>query len=209
MADGKLDELDRILDAALAKYATAEPREGLEGRILAALRTERTRLTKPTWWRWSVMAALAAVIVVALALALRSDKRFHRVVATHPSSAKPAPKEALQIVSTGSLKEVRPQKRSAKRGTSIRRSQPEIVIAANPDSAKLGSPKPSSPKLDQFPSVQPLSEQEKILANFVAQYPEHAALIAEERTEALRRNEAEEMRDAAAGDEQNSQQQDR
>ena len=35
-----------------------------------------------------------------------------------------------------------------------------------------------SPKLDQFPSPQPLSEQEKILTNYVAQYPEHAVLIA-------------------------------
>jgi hypothetical protein len=203
MATEKQDELDRILDAALAKYATAEPREGLEGRVLATLRAERARLPNRTSWRWSAMAALAAVIVVALALASRSDKKLRPVVTTHPSSAKPAPKEVPQIFSSGRLKEVRPQKRSARRGTSVRRSQPEIVIAANP-----GSPKRSSPKLDQFPSAQPLSEQEKILANYVAQYPEHAALIAQARTEALRRNEAEEMRDAE-GDEQNSQQQDR
>jgi hypothetical protein len=208
MAEGKQDELDRILDAALAKYAAAEPREGLEVRVLATLRAERARLPNRTSWRWSVMAALAAVVVVALALALRSDKRFHPVVATHPSSAKPAPKEVPQIVSSGRRKEVRPQKRSTRRGTSVRRSQPEIVIAANPGSPKLSSPKLSSPKLDQFPSAQPLSDQETILANYVAQYPEHAALIAQARTEALRKDAAEEMRDVV-GDDQNSRQQDR
>ncbi len=204
MADEKQDKFDRILDAALAKYATAEPREGLEGRVLATWRAERARLLNRTSWRWSVTTALAAVVIVALALALRSDKRFHPAVATHPSSARPAPKEDPQIVSSGRLKEVRPQERAARHGTSVRRSQPEIVIAANPGPSKL-----SSPRLDQFPSPHPLSEQEKILVDYVTQYPERAALLAQLRMEALRRNREEEIRDAAAGNEQNSQQQDR
>jgi|ERR1700722_3642328 len=204
MADEKQDKFDRILDAALAKYATAEPREGLEGRVLATWRAERAGLPNRTSWRWSVMTALAAVVIVTLALVLRSDKSFHPAVATHASSARPAPKEVPQIVSSGRLKEVRPQERAARHGTSVRRSQPEIVIAANP-----GPPKLSSPRLDQFPSPHPLSEQEKILVDYVTQYPEHAALLAQLRMEALRRNREEEIRDAAAGNEQNSQQQDR
>jgi hypothetical protein len=44
------------------------------------------------------------------------------------------------------------------------------------------------PKLDQFPSPQPLSEQEKILAAYVAKYPEDALLLAQARAEALRRD---------------------
>jgi hypothetical protein len=51
----------------------------------------------------------------------------------------------------------------------------------------------ASPKLDQFPSPQPLSKQEKILANYVTEYPEHAALIAEARMEMLRRDQEEEL----------------
>jgi hypothetical protein len=43
-----------------------------------------------------------------------------------------------------------------------------------------------------------LSEQEKILESYVANYPEHAALIAQAREDALRRDMAEEMKDAAA-----------
>ncbi len=74
MADRKQDELDRMLDAALAKYAAVEPRTGLEDRILANLRAERTRVPDRAWWRWSVAGALAAVVVVALALAWRSGK---------------------------------------------------------------------------------------------------------------------------------------
>jgi hypothetical protein len=35
------DDLDRLLDAALAKYAQVEPRSGLENRVLATLHAER------------------------------------------------------------------------------------------------------------------------------------------------------------------------
>jgi hypothetical protein len=48
------------------------------------------------------------------------------------------------------------------------------------------------PKLDQFPSPQPLSEQEKILASYVQEYPENAVLLARARTEALRKDQLEE-----------------
>jgi hypothetical protein len=56
----------------------------------------------------------------------------------------------------------------------------------------------SGPKLDQFPSPRPLSEQEKILESYVTKYPKHAALIAQARAEALRQDLAEEMTDASA-----------
>ena len=52
------------------------------------------------------------------------------------------------------------------------------------------------PKLDQFPSPQPLSEQEKILVSYVEDYPDYAVLVARLRTEALRRDELEEMKAA-------------
>lgn len=51
---------------------------------------------------------------------------------------------------------------------------------------------PSPPKLAQFPSPQPLSEQERILASYVAKYPEHAALVAQARAEALQQDSEEE-----------------
>jgi hypothetical protein len=65
----------------------------------------------------------------------------------------------------------------------------------------------SSPKLEQFPSPQPLSEQETILNHYVADYPEHAALIAQARSDELRRDSAEEMNEAVSGSNENSQQQ--
>jgi hypothetical protein len=56
----------------------------------------------------------------------------------------------------------------------------------------------AGPKLEQFPSPQPMSEQEKILASYVAQYPEHAALIAEARSEALKKDRREEEETGAS-----------
>jgi hypothetical protein len=57
----------------------------------------------------------------------------------------------------------------------------------------------SEPKLDVFPSPLPLSEQEKLLAIYVGQDPEHAALVAQARMADLR-HEAEERQQIAAGE---------
>ena len=85
MADENWDRLDRMLEAALAKYAAAEPRPGLEDRVLANLRAERTRMPVHAWWRWSV-AAVLAVVIVAMALAWRSGKSSLPVVADHSTA---------------------------------------------------------------------------------------------------------------------------
>lgn len=192
------DEVARRLDSALAKYATVEPRSGLEERVLANLRAEQARVRDRVWWRWSVMAAVAAVIVVTIALALKSGRPSQPTVSRHAPANLQAPNEGPRIVSEENGNGGRPhsQVKGATQRITVRRSQPKTVIASNP-------------RLDQFPSPQPLSEQEKILANYVERYPDHAALIAQARTEALRKDRIEELRDAAAGSEQDSQHQDR
>src|ERR1700752_2908168 len=80
-------EADRVLDAALAKYAAVEPRAGLDERILANLRAEQTRTSNRAGWRWGLAAAVIAVLVVALSLAWRSGKPTHPLDAT----VKPGP----------------------------------------------------------------------------------------------------------------------
>ena len=51
----------------------------------------------------------------------------------------------------------------------------------------------SGPKLDQFPSPQPLSEQEQMLASYVAQFRPQAVLIARVMSEELQRDRMEVM----------------
>jgi hypothetical protein len=54
----------------------------------------------------------------------------------------------------------------------------------------------SAPKLDQFPSPQPLNEQENILVSYVAKFQDHAALVARARMESLRQELTDEASDA-------------
>jgi hypothetical protein len=188
MTNGKQDEFDRMLDAALAKYAAVEPRTGLEERVLANLRAEQARVPDHAWWRWSAIAAVAAVIVVAVALSLRSDKPSHPVVANHPPTPIQAPKKrGREIISIAHGSGTRPARPSTTRKPAMRPSPPEVAIAR-------------APKLEQFPSPQPLSEQEKLLQNYVAGNPEQAVLLARARTEALRQDQLEEMNSFPAGD---------
>jgi hypothetical protein len=167
MADRNQDDLDSVLDAALAKYAAVEPRAGLEERILANLQSPQARVPNRAWWPWSVAGAWAAVVVVVLTLAWRSAQPPHLSVSNHSSTTAQSPRqpEALVAPSLGGNQD---------RGNKVRRATVQLraVIAINP-------------KLDQFPSPQPLSEQEKMLQSYVAKYPEHAVLVARALTNAL------------------------
>jgi hypothetical protein len=171
------DTLDRDLDGALAKYTAVEPRAGLNERILANLRAQQERILGISWWRWTTV--LAAVVVVAAALAWRWSRPSPPAVTNHPSISTPAQAPTTQLASGGESTIVRPAKPAAIRTGDSHRVRPVVEVAAQP-------------KLDQFPSPEPLSEQEQILQHYVAQYPDHAVLIARARTEELRRD-AEEM----------------
>jgi hypothetical protein len=128
MTNGKQDEFDRMLDAALAKYAAVEPRTGLEERVLANLRAEQARVPDQAWWRWSAIAAVAAVVVVAVALSLRSDKPSHPDVANHPPTPIEAAKErATGIISIAHRSGTRPARPSTARKPGMRPLPPEVT----------------------------------------------------------------------------------
>jgi len=181
-------EADRELDAALAKYAAVDPRAGLEERVLANLRVEQERVPNHAWWSWSVAVALAAVVVAALIVGWRSGKSSPPVIVNHPSPLAPGANEPrTKVAANGGANQVRPAGQGSKRAATVLRPQPTVVASV-------------IPKLDQFPSPQPLSEQEKILQNYVAQYPEQALLLARARSEALRRDQIDEMQASPSGD---------
>lgn len=180
------DALDCELDVALAKYASIEPRAGLEERVLANLRVERHKVSQG-FWRWRGAAALVvALIVVTWALVGKLGRPRPDNAAQQPSKTTLGSQPGPQVGSTDEENGVRPHRPIVVPRSSVRRAHPPVNVAGEP-------------KLEQFPSPRPLSEQEKILAKYVADYPEHAALIAHARTEALRRDAAEEMRESAAG----------
>jgi hypothetical protein len=175
---GSHDETDDALDAALAKYAAAEPRVGLEERILANLRAVETRAAGGGRWNWRIATALAVALIVAAALAWRWSM--------HPPIVKQTPVPTSPVATDASHHE-------KKSGTSVEKAMRRKV--QHPMEREVVA---AQPKLDVFPSPLPLSEQEKILAIYVAQFPEHAALVAEARMDALRQQD-EERRSMMAG----------
>jgi hypothetical protein len=174
--------LDRELDAALAKLTTVEPREGLEERILANLTSEQERATARSWWRRPALAALAAAIVVAVFIVRRPERPAHKIAQHTPATAQTNNHSGTQLANNRGNRLTRPHTASVRRPASSRQATAL-----------------SAPKLDQFPSPQPLSEQETILARYVTNYPSQAALIARARTEELRRDRAEEMGETGIG----------
>jgi hypothetical protein len=136
------------------------------------------------------------VIVLAASLAWRTGKPVQKIT----TQSSPAPVQGdkqvgTQMANNSAIASIRPRDAGSGKGLKPHAiSYPATVVAP-------------APKLDQFPSPQPLSEQEKILARYVANYPKHAALIAQARTEQLRRDRAEEMAEAAPAGNQDSEQQ--
>ncbi len=178
--DPENDKFDCELQATLAKFAAVEARIGLEERILTTLRVEQKRAAQPLWWRWPVVAALAGVIVVSLSVTLLSGKRARSTAAHRPAPTYSNEHPVTQVVNSNGS-----PIRSHETGQGTRLKphpdiRPAAVVAA-------------TPKLDEFPSPQPLSEQEIILTRYVTNYPEHAALMARARSEELRRDQVEEM----------------
>jgi hypothetical protein len=184
--------LDRDLDAALAKFAAVEPRAGLEERVLANLRIEQQHAAERSWWRWPAVATLAALIVVTVFVIWRSSRPAQNIVEQHQSATTRTNGPDGTKVVNNSGGSIRPHPPSGR--PNPRTASRTVAVVVSP------------PKLDQFPSPQPLSEQERILTRYVTNYPAQAALIAQARTEELRRDLAEEMGEAASGSGQNSQQ---
>jgi len=175
------DSLDSRIEAALKEYGAAEPRFGLEERILANLRTESARSVGWNWRNWTAIAALAiAMVLVVIVLTWNLGKPTAATVAHHLSTALPKVAGTQVPSNSKSSNEIPTSPVRKKRfGSAAHRGETEHAAA---------------PKLDVFPSPLPLSEQEKMLASYVAKYPKEAALVAEARTEALQREVEEETR---------------
>jgi hypothetical protein len=163
-------DLDRTLDGVLAKYAAVEPRAGLEGRILANLRAERGDVPERSWWSWGLAAAVAAVFVVAIAIALRPEKPSKPTIADDhqvPAQTVHEPEQRLASDHHGVVKDsLKPRH---KRQDAPHSWETRVAVR--------------TPRLNQFPSPQPLSEEELALARYVRDFPQEAVLVAQSQKE--------------------------
>lgn len=155
------------IDAALKQYGKAEPRPGLEARVLASLRVEKENVHDRTPW-WAALGVVTAVAVVAATIFLA---RGHGVVPepAGPSTAVSAPQ--IEATTSPGL--------AASAAVTLPTSSRGIRRTAHPRPARSAArAAEDEPRLAQFPSPRPLSEQEKMLVRYVLENTEHAKLVA-------------------------------
>jgi hypothetical protein len=178
------DALDRELDKLLVRFAVVEPRAGLEQRILANLRAQEHSLARPLWY-WPTLGVAAAVVIVAVVSMLwRSGKPTLAITSHQPTTVQANRQTGTDAANNNLDSPVRPVPITTNRLASqgVRRSR--YIV-------------PSAPKLDQFPSPQPLSAQEQILASYVSKFQEDATLVARARMESLQKDVLEEAENAS------------
>jgi hypothetical protein len=159
MADQEKDkqmQIDDMLDSLLASYSSAEPRPGLENRILANLREQAEEDAPHGWWnfKWLWAGAVAAVIIVA-ALLIGGRHRVapptHVIVKTSPAVPQPEIQPRAPIARNETVR-IRPRK-------SLAPTRPQNAALALNERPAV------------FPTPTPLSEQEKLLLSYLAGTP--------------------------------------
>jgi len=142
---------EELLEAALACYRPAEPRPGLEERILANLRTSPQAAPRLRRGWLPVMATAATVLIVLAALYLA------RRPAPQPTVVRRAEAPSATISSVP-VKPTLPRRYAAARRPS--RAAKQVAVAP--------------PRQERFPSPAPLSEQELLLLRYVSLAPKEA-----------------------------------
>lgn len=170
------EERDRLaeqfVNKALGRYGAAEPRTGLEGRVLARLSEAHpvANTGRQGWatqwftqwlgWRWA--AAATAVIMVAVGIHWLRPTTYVTAPNTSASSVfpvvkTPVPEPTIPVASAAK----KPPKALPQRTQGTRRNAATIARNATH----------SSPRLAQFPAPAPLSEQERLLLSYLRQTP--------------------------------------
>lgn len=154
------DRFDQWLDRALLQYGVAEHREGLEDRILATLQAQQRTHARRAW-AWALGGATATILsVLFLWHGLdHSDLGKHDVLPVVHTSQDSAVEHRAQILPPISQK------------STVRVSKwPHPAVTEHN----------SSPRLEQFPSLRPLSPEEMAVLQYAQQYPQEATLVAKE-----------------------------
>lgn len=158
MADQEKDkQIDEMLDSLLASYSSAEPRPGLESRILANLRDAEGREASHGWWSFKWLWAGVALAALIVAGVLIGGKRH----------VAPPPRTMVQTV------------QPAVQPPAVQSSVP-AAVGARPahyrhKTLAPGPPQNTTLALSQrpavFPTPTPLSEQERLLLQYYSGTP--------------------------------------
>jgi hypothetical protein len=189
----KHGEVSGELEAALAEYGSIEPRSGLEQRVLANLRGGRDAVRGgwSRWWLATAVGALTLAVVVAGAGFVVWKARDRGTIAVSPIG--PPQNRVLTREDSDAHYPMIAVEKSSER--------PKPTVGGKGSRSHWAAEHPAiltaQPKLEQFPSPRPLSEQEKILASYVKRYPETASLVAKARAAASLQDSLAEKADAS------------
>ena len=166
------------LDRALHEYGNAQPRQGLETRILANLAQEKAHVSWRQGWQW-VFGCTAAALTVLTALWLgisthTHDKTFSKFP-NNPTSVKR--KAGIANLQPGAIHSAA---RTVAQQTMRQQSKRKMEMV-------------KSSKASQFPSSRPLSIQEQLLARYAREFPKYALEIAQAQASAEAQREREEL----------------
>ncbi len=147
------DQLDRMLDDALAGYSGAEPLAGLEDRVLRRVRASEATRRRPLPWAFALVAAAALVL---LAIVMRTP---------HSAAPKTAHNARVQIPAL-----VQPAVAAEKPRVASKHRRRRIAALRAPSAEPL-------PKQEQFPAPAPLTAEEQALRSFVERHPAEAQQV--------------------------------
>lgn len=162
MRNDPRDELDKLIDGVLPGYSSAEPLDGLEERVLRRVHAAGAARRSP-WLRRLGFAipALAALFVAGIVLWTSWKPVPHTASTARSQAAKtmaafkpPSSAPALRNVPALAADAVRPKPQSMT-------GQGHLVPRA-------------LPKLEYFPTPEPMTKEERALVAWVAQNPAEA-----------------------------------
>jgi hypothetical protein len=148
------DDLDRLIDTALASYADPGPNSGLERRVLTRINTARASSRRHRRLIWATLLP-AAVMASVLLLFVASTSRRAQPHA-HPQAGAQLVEKPISSAPFGKLSAA---PRAAER-SGTRKAAPHAILRAS-----------AMPKLDIFPTLVPLSSEERALVSLVAETP--------------------------------------
>ena len=159
----KPEKSEAWLDEALHARADAEPRSGLEERVLARLAAEPRR--RPFAW-WPMLAAASAILIAVITLALFRAERHAQQIANRPSAVTPAVKTQVPPV-VATIKSAIAQHPQTSHRKNVRHGAPRFTEVAA--AGTRGGNRAPLPKLVTFPAPRPETAQERMLAKLAAQ----------------------------------------
>jgi hypothetical protein len=149
--------MDEMLDSLLANYSSAEPRPGLETRILANLREAAEKEESYGWWnfKWLWAGVVSSAIIVAAVL-ISGRHRVTPPTNTVVETRQPTPQPQIQ-----------PHAPVARHETArIHRRKPSTPLTRPQDATLALNQRPAV-----FPTPTPLSEQEQLLLRYYTGTP--------------------------------------